>query len=212
MGMMQETLASLLDGLRTCGGASLSVPRSRDIVHAGLEPQVAEMYRALGGILDPFVLNLRSWDIEFDGAAVELDEHLHFNRYRLLTLQSPLYARLTRFPMAPYRDYCKIHEGDCLTAGSYGGKWTNLSSERQFGRAGTPKDLDGNGAPRWKQRAFYDFVKDLSPLVIGVTVVRVSMWDTIADGQDMRLVKDVLLSPSPYSSWGLAALIRSRKS
>jgi hypothetical protein len=37
-------------------------------------------------------LRLSAWDLEFDGIAVELDEHLHFNRYRGLTLKSPRYS------------------------------------------------------------------------------------------------------------------------
>lgn len=40
-------------------------------------------------------------------------------------------------------------------------------------------ELTGNGAPRWKQRAFYDFVKDLTPLLLDILVVRISIWDSL---------------------------------
>jgi hypothetical protein len=211
MGQMQDTLASLLASQGVVAKRGLTFPKTSDICRVGLESHVTEVYRVLGGILKPFALNLRSWDMEFDGVAVELDEYLHFNRYRLQTLQSPLYAQLGKFPASQYREFCVDHERDCLAAGGYGGKWTNPSAERQFGAAGAQKDLSGPGAPRWRQRAFYDFVKDLSPLTVGVTVVRVSMWDIIDEGTAKRTVRDVLGSPTRESARALAELIRGRK-
>lgn len=53
-------------------------------------------------------------------------------------------------------------------------------------------DLTGNGASRWKQRAFYDFVKDLSPLVIGSNVVRVAIWDTVSLAGRQMTVENAL--------------------
>ena len=35
-------------------------------------------------------------------------------------------------------------------------------------------DLNGEGSPRWKQRAFYDFVKDLSPLIKGSLIIAIN--------------------------------------
>jgi hypothetical protein len=154
--------------------------------------------------------NLRSWDIEWNGIAVELDECLHFNRYRGLTLMSGSYALLRAFPLDTYQRFCTEYEDTCLQAGSYGGKWSNSSAEVQFGEASQPKDLGGNGSPRWKQRAFYDFVKDLSPLLIGVTVVRVSVWDTVLESGRRRTVEDTLKSPSNVSCAALAALVQER--
>ncbi|MHA7678588.1 DUF7255 family protein [Cupriavidus sp. PET2-C1] len=43
------------------------------------------------------------------------------------------------------------------------GSGHNRSCERQFGVGSAQKILEGAGAPRRKQRAFYDFVKDLCP-------------------------------------------------
>jgi hypothetical protein len=72
------------------------------------------------------------------------------------------------------------------------GKWTNNSCEKQFGVASRPGDLSGNGSPRWKQRAFYDFCKDLSPFLIGVKVVRVAVWDELAGAGRTETVGEVL--------------------
>jgi hypothetical protein len=51
-------------------------------------------------------LNLRHWDMEFDGIAVEFDEYLHFNRYRSITLKSSVYEDLRGFPSDDYQRYC----------------------------------------------------------------------------------------------------------
>jgi hypothetical protein len=120
------------------------------------------------------------------------------------------YACLGCFPLEAYRRLCSEREDECLRAGGYGGKWSNASTEVQFGKAASPKDFSANGSPRRKQRAFYDFVKDLSPLMIGVTVVRISIWDTVLEYGHMRLVKDVLMLPSKASSVALATLVQQR--
>ena len=52
------------------------------------------VYRELGGVLDKFPARLGQWDINVDGIAVELDEELHFNRYRTLTLNSSIFGNL----------------------------------------------------------------------------------------------------------------------
>ncbi len=88
-----------------------------------------------------------------------------------------------------------------------------------FGPASPLKDLTGDGAPRWKQRAFYDFVKDLSILLIGVKVVRVAVWDRLSVGGTATTVKEILASSidgsahasfCEASSAALAALVRER--
>jgi hypothetical protein len=97
--------------------------------------------------------------MEFDKVVVELDEQRHFNRYRSLTLESSIYSHLPQFPLQLYKDLCVKHEEQCLKAGGFGGNWSNPSCEKDFGKASEPKKLSGNGSPRWKQRAFYDFLK-----------------------------------------------------
>ena len=151
MGELQESLSSLLGSVGEVTDKSISYPRLADIQSSGLETEVAKVYRSLGGVLGRFELNLRSWDMEFNGAAVELDEHLHFNRYRLTTLLSPAYSRLSSFPLAEYQEYCAKYEDKCLATGGYGGKWSSISPTKQFGKRpkmGTstnkPKAKDGD--------------------------------------------------------------------
>lgn len=210
MGKMQSTLESLLETRGQVAHKKLAYPGIADGERAGLLSDVSDVYRRVGGVLDDFELNLSSWDMQFEGIAVELDEYLHFNRYRLLTLESLLYSRLSGFPLEKYVEYCSVGENRCLSAGSYGGKWTSPSTEWQFGPAGTQGELEGAGAPRWRQRAFYDFVKDLSPELIDVKLVRIAVWDRVAEDDAERTVEEVLKSPSAASAEGIVELILER--
>ena len=76
---------------------------------------------------------------------------------------------------------CDHHEDDCVEAGSWGKRWTNDSCERMFGPAAPAAHLDVHGgAPRWKQRALYDAVKDAVATVSGEPqVVRLAVHDQI---------------------------------
>ncbi len=215
-GKMQSTLKRLLGA---ASSPTLRFPRVDDVARSNHKHEIERVYRALRGKLTSIPLNLRAWDIEFEGIAVELDEYLHFNRYRAITLESASYKELTHFPLNNYCRFCKEREERCLRAGGYVGKWSNEGSEAQFGDASSPKDLSGNGAPRWKQRAFYDFIKDLSPLLIDVPVVRVAVWDTIVVDGRSKTVEEILTtmlrqpdltSVREAASNALKALVRER--
>ena len=208
----------LLSCVGTVSQRTLKSPKADNVTASVLKPEIELVYCSLGGILPSISLNLYQWDLEFDGIAVELDEDLHFNRYRSITLKSAIYERLPRFPLKAYQRYCSQYEKRCLQAGaSPYGKWSSNGSEVQFGEASKPGVLPAEvtdmqrGSPRWKQRAFYDFVKDLSPLLIHVPVVRVAVWDAVEDGDRSRTVNEVLAVPlGCASSFALAALIKER--
>ncbi len=193
MGERQNTLGELLSTVTDiCPVSELSKPKSKDVLNSSLYKEIHRIYCGLDGCLETVPARLGAWDFNVSGIAVELDESLHFNRYRGFTLDSKLYCKLGGFPLENYRDFCKIHEKDCVKAGSYGGKWTNPSCERQFGKSSLSPDLSAGGAPRWKQRAFYDYIKDLSPLIIGTKVVRISIWDKIAIAGKLVTISDIL--------------------
>ena len=212
MGHLQLCLERILSNVGRLSRDKLSSPSRADLLHSKQADVVDAVYRGLGGRLSAPEVNLGPWDIEFEGVAVELDEHLHFNRYRAMTLESSAYQDLPRFPLELYRSHCVHYEDACLKAGGHGRKWSNGSCERQFGPSAPCKDLGGGGAPRWKQRAFYDFVKDLSPLIIGVPVVRIAVWDEILDGETRRTVAESLEHPSRAAVQHLVELIYRRGS
>ena len=217
---MQCAFEQLLSYAGKVSHKTLPFPIADNVAKSDLKSEIECVYGKLDGILPSSPLKLHPWDTEFDGIAVELDEELHFNRYRSITLKSAIYARLPSFPLVDYQRYCSEREKMCLKAGSYGGKWSNKSTQAQFGEASQPKDLSGNGSPRWKQRAFYDFVKDLSPLLlIDVKVSRVAVWDTLVVAESTKTVREILAAsmrqsaPTAFreaSSAALAALVKER--
>ncbi|HWX98144.1 MAG TPA: hypothetical protein VNZ01_14980 [Solirubrobacteraceae bacterium] len=156
-----------------------TVPRPAwdDLVAAGVAEEVTRVYRMLGGVHEQPRVAPGPWDLQIGEVVVELDEENHFNRFRTLTLASPVYRHLDHVDTGAYRELCANYEAACLT---YGGYWTTPSSEREFGPAGRRPELSGSGAPRWKQRAFYDFIKDLTSTVGPRRVVRVSIYEPVA--------------------------------
>jgi hypothetical protein len=134
-----------------------SAPRISDL-RDGDAARIRDFYRELGGTLENPALRPGSWDLAFtNGLVVELDEELHFNRYRHITLDA-------RLPWsAEYAAYSADFENECLRAGRWGLRWTSPSTERMFGPPDPPGTFGTHGAPRWKQRALYDAMKDAAP-------------------------------------------------
>lgn len=158
--------------------------------HSG---ELQAVWRQLGGILEAPPMRPGPWDLVFeDRLVVELDEELHFNRYRALTLGTSWSAHLPW--RDDYRRYCEHHESECLAAGMWGKRWSNASCARMF-QGSEPGDLAGHGAPRWKQRALYDSVKDSAP-ALGIRLARVSIYDTL-DGIPLGALLDGAAQAAP---------------
>lgn len=152
------------------------VPRWSDL-ESRESIRAIDVYRQLGGVQTHPRLAPGKWDLSFQDLVVELDEELHFNRYRLMTF-SPSWSDALPWSR-DYRGFCSDHESSCVSAGSWGKRWTTASTEKQFGTAGDPKDLTGAGAPRWKQRALYDSMKDELAASGGVRLARLSVHDIV---------------------------------
>src|SRR5690242_18530195 len=134
MGVLQQQLKELLRKEGAVFVDSVPFPKTDDLLGSPLVSEMEHVYRALGGVLPSLPIpKLRRWDMEFEQIAVELDEELHFNGYREITLQSPCYKELCSFPLALYRRYCAEHAAECRSAGGFGGKWSNNSCVSQFG-------------------------------------------------------------------------------
>lgn len=211
MGQMEKNLISKLTNAGfNVSSEALSYPTLETVKSSEYYGEVKSVYKNLDGILSEVPINLRKWDIEIDGAALELDEFLHFNRYRKVTLESNVYKHLPKFPITEYLNYCKFYEANCINAGSYGGKWTNDSCEKQFGKASPPKIFNGVGSPRWKQRAFYDFVKDLTSLLYDFPLVRLSIYDKVLVNGSQRQVQEILDLSGSFGSQEIFKLIKER--
>lgn len=182
-----------------------TVPKSGVLPDAA-QTELTELYKALGGTQALPTLRPGSWDLTFaNRLVVELDEELHFNRYRSKTLGVGVAACL------PWHDsyvhYCDTYEQRCLDAGTWGKRWTTPSCEAMFGEPGMPGELEGAGAPRWKQRALYDAYKDLAAAHFAtLRLARLSVWDTVG-GVNLG---DALSAGAPVDVGRLRDLVAER--
>ncbi|SFI50920.1 DUF7255 family protein [Albimonas pacifica] len=205
-----EKLMTLLHSRGAGPGTELPLPRPADFVREGLAEQVMQVYRALGGKMDePPGTHVGGWTLAYGDMAVALDGELHFNRWRAQTLEAPAYRALAHFPTRKYLDFCASFERQALDAGIVGGRWTTQSAEIQFGASAAPGELSGAGSARWRQRAFFDFVKDLAPLACRVPMARIAIWDRVAFSSVSMTLGHALDEVGAASA--IARLIESRR-
>lgn len=191
MGKKQKTLDKMIGDFNIAPIIPIRIS-SNLLINSDYYEEIQDVYKKLGGQQDEFPINHGKYDLILNDIVIELDEQLHFNRYRKITLESDAYKDIKHFPLDRYIYYCEAHENKCLSAGGFGGKWSNNSCERQFGLAGSLKNLEGNGAPRWKQRAFYDFIKDIGSFIIRQKLIRLSIYDMINTKHGKILLIDIL--------------------
>ncbi len=173
-------------------------------------PGIEEMYRRLGGIEPRCPSNVGGWDIPLASCAVEFDGEQHFNRYRQLTLDCTLYKELPLFPLDLYRKFCREREPECRKKASGGKYWTSPSAETQFGPSDSRGLLGASGSARWKQRAFYDMLRDFALLVGAPPVARMSVWDELHIGSDGVNVAAALTKRSTATDLQIVDLVRQR--
>ncbi|MDP9435243.1 MAG: hypothetical protein M3P93_08665 [Actinomycetota bacterium] len=179
-GKRAQALAALLTEAGLAVIDTRPPPPRLETLPSELRADVLDLYRSLGGRPDR-PLQPGAWDLALAGGdVVELDEELHFNRYRARTLERSWSQG------RPWHDaylvMCQSYERECASAGSWGMRWTNSSCEAMFGRAGPAGDLGASGgAPRWKQRALYDAVKDAHAATgTGPRLIRLAVHDDLA--------------------------------
>jgi len=169
--------------------------------------EICQLYRNLGGAQPQPPDKCRGWDIETERFAVEVDEQQHFNRYRFLTLQSSLYRQLRPFPLARYCQFCVDYEKRCPRSVGW---WSKPRAEKQFGKSDPPGVFGPRGSARWKQRAFYDTMRDAVILVMKVPVVRISIWDELTASGATRTVRQALSARTTEVDGAIVAMIEER--
>ena len=162
---------------------------SADILNSNYSNEIKDIYSVFKGQLHIPPTKFGSWDIATSKFIIELDEERHFNRYRSITLNSPFYLKHQNFSVADYQTYCSIYENACLKAASWGKNWKNDSTEKQFCKSNTYGLLTGNGSSRWKQRAYYDFLRDISGKIMELPIIRLSIYDTYKNISVEKILK-----------------------
>lgn len=179
MGLRQTTLQKLIYQAFGEGGIKRLV--SDDILQLSCRGAISDCYKKLGGQLALPPLRLGPWDISSKDFIIELDEERHFNRYRLITLETEYYNHNEHksFDVLSYKRYCVDNENICLKAAKWGGNWKNNSTERQFRKSDQEGVLGEGGSSRWRQRAYYDFTKDIAAHSLGIPLFRLSIYDQV---------------------------------
>ena len=162
-----------------------------------LYSEVKSMDKELGGTQEDPPLTFGPWDISTPEFIIELDEENHFNRYRLQTLNSNIYQMINGFRLDEYMRFCTLYESGCR---KHGGFWKNNSSEKLFVKSDDNGCLDGAGSSRWRQRAFYDFLRDVTGLIKEIPVIRLSIYQTfkgrkvydIIESKDKAMILDLV--------------------
>lgn len=175
----------------------LKLTRSQFLLSSEFYSEVESMYKKLGGILGEPPLTFGSWDISTPEFILELDEENHFNRYRLQTLNSNIYQMINGFRLDEYMRFCTLYESSCR---KHRGFWKNNSSEKLFVKSDDNGCLDGAGSSRWRQRAFYDFLRDVTGLIKEIPVIRLSIYQTfkgrkvydIIESKDKAMILDLV--------------------
>ncbi|MEX2660053.1 MAG: hypothetical protein WD232_10180 [Acidimicrobiales bacterium] len=186
MGAQQRVLEAALLGAGW-RKRTVPLPTAESLNAIGLGTEVATIYRRLGGVGAAARVAPGGWDIATDPFVVELDEQRHFNRFRRATLDSAIYDSNPIFDTDAYRRFCDDHEADCLRSAKHGGYWATPVSDREFGVSGPLGVIDGLGPSRWRQRAFYDFVKDTWALATRLPMLRLAVWDVVDDETQLTL-------------------------
>ena len=159
--------------------------------------EIERIYKELGGTQEEPPLKFGAWDISTPKFIMELDEENHFNRYRLQTLNSNIYQMINGFRLDEYMCFCKLYESSCR---KHGGFWKNNSSEMLFVKSDDNGCLNGTGSSRWRQRAFYDFLRDITGVISGIPVIRLSIYQTfkskkvqdIIESKDKTMILDLV--------------------
>src|SRR3954453_21637225 len=107
-GARVAALQELFERLGYEPAGAIVAPRPSSL-SADRRDEVLRLYRALGGTQPSPQLRPGAWDLVLTGGLfVELDEELHFNRYRRTTLEPAWTTDL------PWRDdylrHCNVHE------------------------------------------------------------------------------------------------------
>lgn len=158
---------------------------------------VEAVYAALGGTGSCWNIRFELPEgLETEEVRLTLDGPLQFNRYRAISLQSPLYEVYAPSWLESYRRHCHSAERECLKAGSRQGIWSNTEAGKHFGQAQEPGDFFGKGAPGWRLQAFRDFLADCFLLTGSQKHVRVALYDRLMIQGKLQPLQQLLLSRS----------------
>ena len=194
-----EHLRDLLHPLLPYTGQPERTLQRQALEAAKLSSPLLAAYQALGGQQATFPLPRLTWPMVFDGLYLVLDEGEQFQRYRLQTLRSPIYAQLPNFPLMHYRRWARKEAptGEKILANAQ--RWTHTAAERAFGEPAPIGDFGAGGSPGGKWLAWEALLQDCLPLTLpaskSVAVVRLSVYEELMVSGNRLSLGKLLLQP-----------------
>lgn len=180
------------------------------LAKSSLADNIGIIYAQLGGKGHWQQIELPTIDIWAGDYFLMIDDHLHFNRYRGITLRAPQYQKTSILHLDSYQRYCRQYEAECKKAGLAKNLWTTTKAEQHFGEAAEVGEFEGNGSPAWKLRAFEALLIDSAAVVSQVKLLRLPIYaNLMVGGQLMRLDKLLMVANEQYAKAVLQWIARS---
>ena len=174
------------------------VPIKSNFLQGKEKDLLEEVFRELGGLGAPVILDKLTFDFKINGFLFLLDDEVHFNRYRLSTLKTNIYSTFSFEWIEVYKRLCRTYERESLKAGLSERIWKGPPvAEKVFGKCEVPGDLSGNGSAGWKLNAYNDAQYDLISRLQGYKLIRISVFENILVGGSLKKINDLLLNPKP---------------
>jgi len=159
-----------------------------------------EVFEDLGGISEDHPIDFPLPALQCEDAFIVFHDALTFNKYRNITLRSPLYEELLNIPLQNYRRFCRSNEKQCLAQGTAGNLWTNAKAEHYFGKSEECGDLGLKGSSEWKKRAFEQYLFDVLAKASNKKIIYLSIYDVIMINGQLTQVEKLTLSQNEQAT------------
>jgi|UniRef100_UPI004047733C hypothetical protein len=135
-------------------------------------------------------------DFKLGRTLILWDDEVNFNRYRGISLRSPMYEEFQYTFFEGHKRLCRTFEKEALKAGMPKRIWDGPPlATRIFGNSSDPGDFHGVGASGWKLGAYNQMQVDLLTRIHGYKLIRLSPYETIMTGGSLKRLDQLLINP-----------------
>jgi hypothetical protein len=197
---MEHLMTRQLDFILKEGGAEYDWQTEIEVVPKYLDSKgknwLKEILDDLGGNGSLPLLEKLKVDFKIGRHLIIWDDEVHFNRYRLSSLRSELYAEMNFSFTEAYKRLCRTYEKEALKSGFQTRIWNGPPMAKNlFGQASEPGEFIGNGATGWKLQAYNDAQYDIQTRIHGYKLVRLSPFETLMTGGSLKRLDQLLVNP-----------------
>lgn len=197
---MEHLITRQLDLILREGGADYDWQTELEVVPNYLDSKgkiwLQEILEELGANDSFPLLEKLKFDFKIGRHVLVWDDEVHFNRYRLATLRSPMYEEWSFNFSEAWKRLCRTYEKEALKSGMQLRIWTGPPVAKTiFGSPSELGDFSGNGAVGWKLIAYNDAQMDLQTRIHGYKLIRLSPYETLMTGGSLKRLDQLLVNP-----------------